>query len=96
MSDPDAGVTTDMMEAVNMSLTEQQGVLASFGAFLQYCVRSELCRALSESKRVREKCGEPCMYDELIHTESMSTEWASLLKRYPGLPQVELPRARSL
>lgn len=33
-----------------------------------------------------------CDYDELLHTETLTDDWASLLRRYPGLPQVALPR----
>ena len=34
----------------------------------------------------------PCYYDELLRTETLSGDWAALLHKYPGLPQVALPR----
>jgi hypothetical protein len=46
---------------------------------------------MTEADRIRIKCGDPCEYDEVMHTENFTAEWADLLHRYPGLPQVALP-----
>ena len=79
-ADPDAGINLE---------ARQKGVLATFESFLNYSVSKGL---FTEAGRIEKACGDPCRYDEVIHTESMTAEWAALLQRYPGLPQVALPR----
>ena len=40
------------------------------------------------SERIFTKCGRPCKYDTLLHTESLSKDWSRLLVQHPHLPQV--------
>ena len=47
---------------------------------------------ISQSWRIRDKCGEPCVIDYVLHTENLTSDWASMLRLYPGLPRVALPR----
>ncbi|MDC0525735.1 hypothetical protein OAO87_01955 [bacterium] len=50
-----------------------------------------LKKELTQSARIKKLCGEHCVYDEVVHTETLEDDWADLLRRYPGLPQVRLP-----
>ena len=43
----------------------------------------------SQSGLLRRSCGEPCLFDHLLHTENLATEWSALLRRLE-LPPVQL------
>ena len=68
-----------------------KGVLSSFESFLRFVSKSPRWKHMTQSERIRNKCGRPCHYDELLHTESLSEDWTSLVQRNPGLPKVALP-----
>ena len=42
-------------------------------------VRSRVVISYRPASRVQKKCGDPCVYDELLHTENLTAEWAELL-----------------
>lgn len=71
----------------------QRGVLASFAKFMRYVSTSPLWRGnRSQTHRVKSRCGDPCVVDEVLHTETLTNDWQRLLCRYPGLPRIALPR----
>jgi len=84
LADPASGV---VLNATHSS----RGVLGSFGAFMRYVRDSPLWANKSQAARIRRGCGVPCRYNELLRTERLASDWASLLQRHPGLPRVALP-----
>lgn len=87
--DPAAGIQLDAPPS--MPLREQQGVMRSFATFLEHVSQVKSYHVLSESYQVYMTCGDPCVYDELLRTESLEQDWEDLLSRYPELPQKVLP-----
>ena len=69
----------------------------SFASFLDFAAASEIMqRSVTQTRRIQLKCGGPmCSFDEVLHTERMAQDWAALLRRYPDMPQVVLPRVNT-
>ena len=84
LADPASGVAHNATHS-------SRGVLGSFGAFMRYVRDSPLWANKSQAARIRRGCGVPCRYNELLRTERLASDWASLLQRHPGLPRVALP-----
>ena len=69
------------------------GELRSFVHFMRWVRHSG--RHFSQSHRIKRSCGRPCVYDHLLRTESLSTDWQTMVEKY-GLPHVALPRLNSV
>ena len=79
----------------SVPLAQQQGKLRSFATFLEHVASggtSMWRTSISETARIQTKCGEPCRVDEVLRQERLTEDWEALLRKYPGLPQVALPR----
>ena len=47
-------------------------------------------RGYSQQQRIKRACGDPCAFDVLLRTESLTTDWANLLEGL-SLPPIALP-----
>ena len=81
VQDPASGVKNDF---------SAKGVLISFASFLRFVSMSRWWVDMTLSERIFTKCGRPCKYDTLLHTESLSKDWSRLLVQHPHLPRVRL------
>ena len=85
--------------------TEQRraGPLRSFLHFMRWVEATGCCPwdgprvqspdrwPISQSGRLHRACGDPCRYDRLLHTETLTDDWIAMVTDF-GLPRVALPR----
>ena len=58
----------------------------SLSNFVYFAAR----RGYSQQQRIKRACGDPCAFDVLLRTESLTTDWANLLEGL-SLPPIALP-----
>ena len=46
---------------------------------------------ISQSGLLHRACGDPCRYDRLLHTKTLTDDWIAMVTDF-GLPRVALPR----
>ena len=63
-----------------LSEQQQDAILGNFTSYLQY-ISTHYGWAL-QSGSLKKACGEPCAYDELLRTESLSDDYKQLLEKY--------------
>jgi hypothetical protein len=76
------------VKGVATSVHPPEDALASLDAFLDWVGDGH--QGITQTARVRRACGEPCVYDALLRTESLRADWAELLAGL-RVPAIALP-----
>ena len=64
------------------TVQERNHILTNFSTFFHWFTTDDKVAYLRQSETIRRSCGDPCVYDELLRTETLGDDYESLLQAH--------------